>query len=130
MSPACALKLQEHGIFCCGTIRTACKFVPRSILFTSSKIRKLPRGTHRIAVDHDHQMMAVGWVDNRAVHFISTADTTDIVTVTRTVGNAKVEVMAPVAVSNYKKYMEVLTDTTKYAHPFHCARCITSRNIT
>jgi hypothetical protein len=35
------------------------------------------RGVLRIAVDHDHQMMAVGWVDNRAVHFISTADTTD-----------------------------------------------------
>jgi len=56
-------------------------------------------------VDHDHQKMAGGWVDNRAVHFISTADTTDIVTVTRKVGNAKVEVMAPVAVSNYNKYM-------------------------
>ena len=105
MSPSCAIRLRDHGVFCRGTIRTARKFVPRSILFSASELRTLPRGTHRIAVDHDHHMMAVGWVDNKAVHFVSTADTTDIVTVQRKVGNGKVDVIAPVAVANYNKFM-------------------------
>ncbi len=85
MSPSCAIRLRDHGVFCRGTIWTAYKFVPRSILFSSSDIRTLPRGTHCIAVHYDHHLMAVGWVDNKAVHFVSTADTTDIVTVQRKV---------------------------------------------
>jgi hypothetical protein len=56
-------------------------------------------------VKKEHQMLAVGWIDNKAVHFISTADTTDIVKVTRRVGNKKVDVPAPVAVKNYNQFM-------------------------
>jgi hypothetical protein len=105
MSPSCAIQLRDHGVFCHGTIWTARKFVPRSILFSSSEIRTLPRGMHCIAVDHDHHMMAMGWVDNKVVHFVSTLDTTDIVAVQRKVGNGKVDVIAPLAVANYNKYM-------------------------
>jgi len=90
----------------------------------------LPRGTHHIAMDHDHQMMVAGWVDNRAVHFISTADTTDIVTVTRKVGNVKVEVMAPVAVSNCNKYMGGVDRHDQLHSSFSLVRRITSRSIT
>jgi len=81
-------------------------------------------------MDHDHQMMVVGWVDNRAVHFISTADTTYIVTVTRKVGNAKVEVMAPVAVSNCNKYMGGVDRHDQLHSSFSLVRRITSRSIT
>jgi hypothetical protein len=42
---------------------------------------------------------------NKAVHFVSTADTTDTITVQRRVGGTKVDVPAPIAISNYNKYM-------------------------
>ncbi len=34
-------------------------------------------------------MLAVGWIDNKAVHFVSTADTTETVIVSRRAGNKK-----------------------------------------
>jgi hypothetical protein len=50
-------------------------------------------------------MIAIGWLDNKLVHFISTADTTDIVQVQRKSGAEKIYVSAPMAVANYNKYM-------------------------
>jgi hypothetical protein len=64
-----------------------------------------PRGTHCMAVCQEQQMLAVGWVDSKAVYFVSTADTSEVVTVTRKIGSTKVDVRAPLAVSNYNKYM-------------------------
>jgi hypothetical protein len=105
MSATCAMRLRQHGVFCRGTICSSRKYVPKSILFTSSEVRELPRGTQHCVVNSEHQMMAVGWIDNKAVHFISTADTTDIVTVTRRVWNEKQEISALQAIKNYNKYM-------------------------
>jgi len=105
MSTTCAMKLRQHGVFCRGTIRSNRKFVPKSIFFNTTEARNLPRGTHRIAVNHDHQMVAIGWLDNKPVHFVSTADTTEIVTVSRRSGANLIEVSAPVVVANYNKYM-------------------------
>ncbi len=50
-------------------------------------------------------MIAVGWLDNKPVNFISTADTTEIVSVERRIKHEKVKVPAPVVVKNYNKYM-------------------------
>jgi len=50
-------------------------------------------------------MVAVGWLDNKAVNFISTSDTTAISSVMRRVGSEKKEVPAPAVVCNYNKYM-------------------------
>jgi hypothetical protein len=50
-------------------------------------------------------MIAVGWLDNKAVHFLSTADTTNVTVVKRRVSNEKVDVQAPELVCNYNKYM-------------------------
>jgi hypothetical protein len=105
MSTTCAMKLRQNGVFCRGTIRSNRKFVPKSILFTPAESRTLPRGTHRIAVNHDNNMMAIGWLDNKPVHFVSTADTTDIVTVNRKSGATQIAVSAPMAVANYNKFM-------------------------
>jgi hypothetical protein len=65
----------------------------------------LPRGTHRIAINKEHQMIAIGWLDNKPVHFISTADSTEIVQVQRKSGAEKLNVSAPMAVANYNQYM-------------------------
>jgi hypothetical protein len=59
----------------------------------------------RIAVNLPNQLVAVGWLDNKAVNFISTADTTNISSIERRIGNNKVTVRAPEVVVNYNKYM-------------------------
>lgn len=105
MSATCAVHLLQKGVYCRGTIRSSRKFVPKSVLFTSSEVRSLPRGTHRYAVNAEHNMVAVGWIDNKAVHFISTADTTAVVEVRRRIEAEKQEISAPVIVQNYNKYM-------------------------
>jgi hypothetical protein len=78
-----ALKLKDNGVFCRGTIRS----------------------TEQCVVNESHNILAVGWIDNKAVHFISTADTTDTSTVLRRIKDKKVEVPAPMAVKMYHKYM-------------------------
>jgi hypothetical protein len=50
-------------------------------------------------------MIAVGWLDNKAVHFVSTADTTSMTSVKRRVGNKKEDMPTPDSVKNYNKYM-------------------------
>jgi hypothetical protein len=104
MSTTWAIRLLQKGVFCLGTIRSSRKFVPRSILFTLADVQKLPRGTQCVAVNRDNNMIAVGWIDNKPVHFISTADSTKIVKVTQRVGKDKVEVSAPTLL-DYNKFM-------------------------
>jgi hypothetical protein len=48
------------------------------VLFTMCESKELPRGYTRQAVNPEHGMIAVGWLDNKAVNFISTSDTTAI----------------------------------------------------
>ncbi len=105
MSTTCALKLKENGVFCRGTIRSTRRLLPKSILFTPSEVRQLPRGTQICVVNEENEMLAVGWIDNKAVHFISMVDSTETDVVLRKVGNKKVEVSAPIAIKNYNKFM-------------------------
>ncbi len=58
-----------------------------------------------MAVNRENNMIAIGWIDNKAVHFISTADSTKVVSVQRCIGRDKMEVSAPIAVKNYNKFM-------------------------
>ncbi len=89
MSTTCAIRLRQSGVLCRGTIRSSRKFVPKSILFSRSEVRTLPRGTQRIAVNRDNNMLAIGWIDNKAVHFISTADSTKVVSVNQRIRRDK-----------------------------------------
>jgi hypothetical protein len=97
MSVTCAIHLHENGVFCRGTIHSSRKFIPKSILFTPTEVREMSRGTQRCVVNNDHNMLAVGWIDNKAVHFISTADTTATVMVGQRVRDKKVDIKAPIA---------------------------------
>lgn len=105
MSPATAVHLKQKEIFCRGTFRSTRRLVPKSILFSSSETKSLPRGFTRYAVNPTHNMVAVGWLDNKAVHFISTADTTAFKSVQRRICNEKVQVPASEVVANYNKFM-------------------------
>jgi hypothetical protein len=118
MSTTCAIKLRQNGVFCRGTIRTNHKHMPKSILFSPEEARTLPRGTHRIAVNNDHQIVAIGWLDNKPVHFISTADTTDIVVVKRQSGRESLNISAPVVVHNYNKYIGGVDYHDRLCSPF------------
>jgi hypothetical protein len=88
-----------------GNNKVKSQILPKSILFNPSEAQTIPRGTHRIAVNATHQMLAIGWLDNKPVHFVSTADTTEIVHVQRKCGSEKLQVSAPMAVANSNKYM-------------------------
>ena len=105
MSTTAAIHLKQKGVLCRGTIRANRKFLPKSVLFTPRECKEFPRGTTRMAVNVDNSLVALGWIDNKVVNFISTADTTDIASVERRVKNEKVEVPAPEVVKNYNKYM-------------------------
>ena len=105
MSTICAMHLRNKGVYCRGTIRSSRKFVPKSILLTSTEARTMPRGTMRCVVNPAHNMVAVGWLDNKPVHFISTSDTTAVHSVQHRIGSTKVDVPAPEVVCNYNKYM-------------------------
>jgi hypothetical protein len=105
MSTVCAARLRSKGVYCRGTIQSSRKFVPKSILYTPSEVRTLPRGTICSVVNPEHNMIAIGWLDNKAVHFMSTSDTTKVVSVKRRVCNERIDIPAPVVVANYNKYM-------------------------
>ncbi len=103
MSTTCALHLKNNGVYCRGTICSNQKFVPKSTLFTPAEARSLPRGTIRYAVNPTHTLISVGWLDTKAVNFISTADNTAVKMVKCRVTESKVEVAAPEVVANYNK---------------------------
>jgi len=105
MSTTCAKHLKKNGVYCRGTLCSNRKFVPKSTLFTASEARTLPRGSIWFAVDPTNNIISIGWLDNKAVNFISTADTTAVTTVKCRVTDKKVEVAAPEVVVNYNKYM-------------------------
>jgi hypothetical protein len=46
---------------------------------------------------------AVGWIDIKAVHFISTTDRTKVANVCRRVQENKVDITAPTIIQNYNK---------------------------
>jgi len=96
MSAATAIKLREHSFFCCGTIRSMRKRLPKSVLFTPTEAKQQPRGHSLCAVNRENNLITKGWLDNKPIIFISTADTTEIVQVMRRIRNKKVLIPAPV----------------------------------
>jgi hypothetical protein len=105
MFSTAAIHLMQNGILCRGTIRTNRKFVPKSVFFNSCESKSPSRGTSRVAVNVENSLIAVGWLDNKAVDFISTADSTEIVSVEQRIKNEKVQLPAPVVVKRYNMFM-------------------------
>jgi hypothetical protein len=82
----------------------------------------MPRGTARCVVNPTHNLVAVGWLDNKPVHFISTADTTAMHSVQRRIGSTKVDVPAPEVVCRYNKYMGGVDRHDKLRSTFSLAK--------
>jgi hypothetical protein len=83
MSTTTAIKLREKVVFCRGTIRSNRKLLPKSVLLTATNAKGLGRGHSVCAVNRDNNLIAIGWLDNKLVTFISTSDTTEVVNVMR-----------------------------------------------
>lgn len=104
-----AIKLkQKYGVFIRGTLRSNRKFLPKYKLTLTNKEKKergLPRGFRKVAVNREHGIVAVSWLDKRPVLFLSTADGTEECTVRRRQGSKKVIVPAPQCVLSYTEGM-------------------------
>jgi len=122
MSTTCALHLKNNGVYCRGTICSNQKFVPKSTLFMASEARSLPCESIRYAVNPTHNLISVGWLDNKAVNFISTADTTAVKAVKCRITNDKVEVAALEIVVNYNKYMGVMDQHDRLQSSFSLSK--------
>jgi hypothetical protein len=105
MSTVCAAHLQSKKVNCRGTIRSSCKVVSKSTLFSISVAHSLSRGSSRIAVYKQHSMVAVVCINNKVVEFISTSGTTAIKSMQQCDGCEKHEVQSPEVVCNYTKYL-------------------------
>jgi hypothetical protein len=76
-----------------------------------------------MAVNREHHLQAIGWIDSTAVCFLSTADTTDIVCVRRHSESEKMNVPAPVAMAEYNKYMGGVDKHDKLWSLFSIGKC-------
>jgi hypothetical protein len=118
-----AINLLQRKVYCRGTIRSNRRLLPKSVLFNKSEVKALPRGTTRMAVNREHHLQAIGWIDNTAVCFISTADTAEMVSVLRHSGSERINVPAPVAVAEYNKWMGGVDKHDKLRSLFSIAKC-------
>ena len=99
-----AIKLKRtYGVFIRGTVRGNRKLIPKKIIL--NRKQKNVRGFRKLAVNQEHGIVAVSWMDKRPVIFLSTADGTEESTVKRQQGNRKVIVPAPQCVEQYTKCM-------------------------
>jgi hypothetical protein len=104
--PLAAISMLQKGILCRGTVLTSRRFTPTSIRFTDSDAAKCPRGSFRMAAAVKEHMSIFGWNDGCGVHMISTADGTEIGTVTRQIKAVSKEISAPKVVKRYNDGMQ------------------------
>eukprot|EP00978_Attheya_sp_CCMP212_P013289 scaffold33394_cov62-Attheya_sp.AAC.5 len=102
-----AISMLQKGILCRGTVLTSRRFTPTSIRFTDKDAKKCPRGSFRMAAAVKEQHMSIfGWNDGCGVHMISTADGTEIGTVTRQIKAVSKVISAPKVVKRYNDGMQ------------------------
>ena len=100
-----AVSLQNNDIYLHCTIQKNRKYLPQYIFFTKQDCNQSDRGTIRWAVNEKYKMVAYGWNDASAVHFVTTADGTDIAHVTRMQAGFTETVRNPRCTSIYNKNM-------------------------
>ncbi len=112
-SPSLLIKLRKEDIFCTGTVRQNRKNMPKDFLDD----KRMTRG----AVDARHcdGMFAVKWMDNKAVHLLSTiSSSNEMITVRRRQKGQmeKVNVSCPTMIRDYNNGMngtDVMDQRTK-----------------
>jgi hypothetical protein len=104
--PLAAISLLQKGILCRGTVLTSRRFTPSSIRFTQPQANRSVRGSFRMAVSVKEHMSIFGWNDGNGVHMLSTADGTEIGTVTRQIKAVSKVITAPKVVKLYNDGMQ------------------------
>ncbi|MGH7955149.1 MAG: hypothetical protein ACREOZ_04230, partial [Gloeomargaritales cyanobacterium] len=107
-SPTAFIHLRSKGILARGTVRINRRHFPKSVIFSQQEARIMPRVSSKIAVNEQFRMTAAGWLDGNPVHLLSTADGSEIGTVTRRTGGRQQDVSAPVLVKRYNKAMQAV----------------------
>ena len=75
------------------------------MLLTATDVKWLGHGHSVCAVNRDNNIIAIGWLDNKPVNFISTSDATEVVNVMRRIRNLNVLTPAPLTVARYNRIM-------------------------
>jgi len=101
---ACIELKKKHGILYRGTVRTNRKFIPKKVLLTKKEANN-KKGFRKVAVNVEHGIAAISWMDRCPVTMITTADGTNESTVKRREGPVKVLVPAPCCVKEYNYNM-------------------------
>ena len=105
-SPELFIKLREMGIYARGTFRKNRKYLPKFIQFTDNEVKKIGRGSYRLATNSEYNLSCYAWNDKNPVHVLSSADGTEVETTMRRIKSSKVEVLCPTAIKRYNKGMQ------------------------
>ena len=98
--------LKDNGLYARGTCRTNRRYFPEAVQFTKTEATAAGRGAMKVVTDVRTGMVAMGWVDGNPVHFLTTADGTEVTTVKRRVGNVVSTVRAPAAIRRFNHGMQ------------------------
>ena len=82
--------------------------LPKAIVYTKAEARNNPRGQIKVAVEKDTGLVAFGWLDGNPVHFLTTADGTDLSSVVRRVKDRQRRIKAPSAIRKYNHGMQAV----------------------
>ncbi len=108
-SPEVAVKLRQKGLYMRGTCRVNKIGFPEGVIYTKNEVKELGSGNARCMVDKANGLTAFGWVDGTShVHFLSTADGSQMSEVKRKKKNEKHQVKAPLSIGKYNKCMHAV----------------------
>ena len=105
-SPELFIKLREMGIYARGTFRKNRKYLPKFIQFTDNEVKKIGRGSYRLATNSKYNLSCYAWNDKNPVHVLSSADGTEVETTKRRIKSSKVDVLCPSAIKRYNQGMQ------------------------
>jgi hypothetical protein len=105
-SPELFIKLREMGIYARGTFRKNRKYLPKFIQFTDNEVKKIGRGSYRLATNSKYNLSCYAWNDKNPVHVLSSADGTEVETTKRRIKSSKVDVLCPSAIQRYNQGMQ------------------------
>ena len=105
-SPELFIKLKEMGIYARGTFRKNRKYLPKFIQFTENEVKKIGRGSYRLATNSKYNLSCYAWNDKNPVHVLSSADGTEVDTTKRRIKSSKVQVLCPSAIKRYNQGMQ------------------------
>ena len=102
------MNLKSKGLFSRATTKETVKHFPSSIVFQKNECNSFGRGAYRFGSESTYGMVAFSWVDGNPVNMITTADGSNIDSVTRRIGKKKFNIQSPMAIQQYNKNMDAV----------------------